>query len=168
MLFCIKQYLVLRSKCRETDWVITCYKWPASATLEMGCLGSLEFLELAAFDAVDGHSHLHTFFVFFAPGWWLAAGQESPQSSSWILKQKHRLAKQIEFLRPRCGGGRGRCAFGPWSPPVKGADSFLQIQRGCCVHATCWHAELHRFKVDSTSHAGSGGRLHQMRIPLDK
>ena len=21
-------------KCRETDWVITCYKWPASATLE--------------------------------------------------------------------------------------------------------------------------------------
>ena len=82
MLFCIKQYLVLRSKCRETDWVITCYKWPASATLEMGCLGSLEFLELAAFDAVDGHSHLHTFFVFFAPGWWLAAGQESPQSSS--------------------------------------------------------------------------------------
>ena len=104
--------------------------------------------------------------VFFA-GWWLA-GQESPQSSSWILKQKHHLAKPIEFLRPRCGGGRGRCAFGPWSPPVKGADSFLQIQRGCCVHATCWHAELHRFKVDSTSHAGSGGRLHQMRIPLDK
>ena len=37
MLFCIKhikQYLVLPSKCRETDWVITCYKWPASATLE--------------------------------------------------------------------------------------------------------------------------------------
>ena len=36
------------------------------------------------------------------------------------------------------------------------------------VAACMQHAELHRFKVDSTSHAGSGGRLHQMRIPLDK
>ena len=151
----------MASKCNTWDTQWTADRWNFA-----GCLGSWEFLELAAFDAVDGHSHLHIFLVFFA-GWWLA-GQESPQSSSWILKQKHHLAKQIEFLRPRCGGGRGRCAFGPWSPPVKGADSFLQIQRGCCVHATCWHAELHRFKAESTSHAGSGGRLHQMRIPLDE
>ena len=89
MLFCIKQYLVLRSKCRETDWVITCYKWPASATLEMGCLGSLEFLELAAFDAVDGHSHLHIFLVFFA-GWWLA-GQES---SEFILNTETKISSR--------------------------------------------------------------------------
>ena len=176
MLFCIKQYLVLRSKCRETDWVITCYKWPASATLETPSglltgetsrvvlevgnswnwqLSTLWMVTLTCISSLSS-SRVGGLLV------------KSPQSSSWILKQKHHLAKQIEFLRPRCGGGRGRRAVGPWSPPVKGADSFLQIQRGCCVHATCWHAELHRFKAESTSHAGSGGRLHQMRIPLDE
>ena len=155
----------MASKCNTWDRQWTADRWNFA-----GCLGSLEFLELVAFDAVDGHSHLHIFLVFFAPGWWLAAGQESPQSSSWILKQKHTKTSSRKtdwVLASKVRRWEGEVCI-RWSPPVKGADSFLQIQRGCCVHATCWHAELHRFKVDSTSHAGSGGRLHQMRIPLDK
>ena len=101
----------------------------------------------------------------------------SRESSEFILNTETKTYKNIisQNRLSSCvqgaevGGGDVHSVHGVH--PSRGQTHSCRFKE---VAACMQHADmlsfivLKCFKVDSTSHAGSGGRLHQMRIPLDE